>query len=76
MEKEDFEFYTMIEPHKDCWFRISGGTQKELTEKYMVDELEKRLEYDKENTDLPDKLDYKRINEFVMDVNERVVVGI
>lgn len=42
----------------------------------MVDELEKRLEYDKENTDLPDKPDYKRINEFVMDVNERVVVGI
>lgn len=35
MEKEDFEFYTMIEPHKDCWFRISGDTQKELTEKYM-----------------------------------------
>lgn len=35
MKKEDFEFYTMIEPHKDCWFRISGDTQKELTEKYM-----------------------------------------
>lgn len=41
----------------------------------MVDELEKRLEYDKENTDLPDNPNYKRINEFVMDVNERVVVG-
>ena len=41
----------------------------------MIDELEKRLEYDKENTDLPDKPDYKRINEFVMNVNERVVVG-
>lgn len=41
----------------------------------MVDELEKRLEYDKENTDLPDNPDYKRINEFVMDVNERVIVG-
>ena len=41
----------------------------------LVDELEKRLEYDKENTDLPDKPDYKRINEFVMNVNERVVRG-
>lgn len=35
MQKEDFEFYTMIEPYKDCWFKISGDTQKELTEKYM-----------------------------------------
>ena len=41
----------------------------------MIDELEKRLEYDKNNTDLPDNPDYKRINEFVMDVNERVVRG-
>lgn len=41
----------------------------------MVDELEKRLEYDKINTDLPDKPDYKRINEFVVDVNSRVVKG-
>ena len=39
----------------------------------MVDELEKRLDYDKANTDLPANPDYKRINEFVMDVNERVV---
>ena len=39
----------------------------------LVDELERRLEYDKKNTDLPEKPDYKRINEFVMDVNERVV---
>lgn len=41
----------------------------------MVDALEKRLEYDKMNTDLPDKPDYKRINEFVMDVNEKIVKG-
>lgn len=41
----------------------------------MVDELEKRLEYDAENTSLPEKPDYKKINEFVMSVNERVVKG-
>lgn len=41
----------------------------------IVDELEKRMEYAKENTELPDKPDYKRINEFVMSVNERVVRG-
>lgn len=42
----------------------------------MVDELEKRLDYDKENTLLPDKPNYKEINEFVASVNERVVRGV
>lgn len=41
----------------------------------MVDEYEKRLDYAKENTDLPDSPNYKRINEFVAYVNERVVRG-
>ena len=41
----------------------------------MVNELEKRLTYDKENTSLPDKPDYREINEFVASVNERVVKG-
>lgn len=41
----------------------------------MVDELEKRLEYDKEHTSLPEKPNYKEINEFVASVNERVVKG-
>lgn len=39
----------------------------------MVDEYERRLKYDAENTSLPDNPDYKRINEFVESVNERVV---
>lgn len=42
----------------------------------MVNELEKRLEYAKEHTFLPDKPDYNAIDEFVMSVNERVVKGI
>lgn len=41
----------------------------------MVNDYEKRLEYAKNNTSLPDKPDYKRINEFVASVNERVVKG-
>lgn len=41
----------------------------------MVDQLEKRLEYDKKNTSLPPGPNYKEINEFVMSVNERVVKG-
>ena len=41
----------------------------------MVDDYEKKLEYAKNNTNLPDNPDYKRINEFVASVNERVVRG-
>lgn len=41
----------------------------------MVSEYEKRLEYAVENTSLPDKPDYDKINEFLMSVNERVVKG-
>ena len=41
----------------------------------MVDEYEKRLEYAKQNTSLPDNPNYKEINEFVASVNERVVKG-
>ena len=39
----------------------------------MVDEYEKRLQYDIENTSLPDKPDYKRIKELVMDINENII---
>ena len=42
----------------------------------IIDEFEKRLAYAKENTSLPDVPDYKKINEFVADVNERVVRGV
>lgn len=41
----------------------------------IVNELEKRMQYDKENTSLPESPDYNRINDFVMSVNERIVRG-
>ena len=41
----------------------------------MVDDYEKKLDYAKLNTSLPDSPDYKKINEFVMSVNEKVVKG-
>lgn len=41
----------------------------------MVDDFEKKLEYAKNNTDLPDKPNYKSIREFSMSVNERIVKG-
>ena len=39
----------------------------------IVDDYEKKLNYAKLNTSLPDNPDYKKINEFVISVNERVV---
>jgi predicted nucleotidyltransferase len=41
----------------------------------LVDELEAKLDKVKQTTSLPDHPDYKKINEFVMSVNERVVKG-
>lgn len=41
----------------------------------LLNEYEKRFDYAKENTSLPDVPDYKKINEFKMYVNERIVKG-
>ena len=41
----------------------------------MVDDYEKKLEYAKNNTSLPDNPVQKKINKFVASVNERVVKG-
>lgn len=41
----------------------------------MVNDFEKKLKYVADNTDLPDKPDYKKIDEFIASVNERVVLG-
>lgn len=41
----------------------------------IVSDLEKRLAYDVENTDLPEYPDYDSINCFVAEVNERIVKG-
>ena len=41
----------------------------------LVTYYEKKLEYAKQNTSLPEKPDYNRIRDFVMSVNERVVKG-
>ena len=48
-----------------------GSFRSEFFE--MIDECEKRLEYDAKNTSLPDHPDYNKINDFVMDVNERII---
>ena len=42
----------------------------------LIDELEKRLNYDRENTNLPDKPDYNKIKEIQIEVNDKIVRGI
>lgn len=39
----------------------------------LLNEYEKRFEYAKANSSLPDKPDYKKVEEFVMSVNERAI---
>ena len=41
----------------------------------MVDELEKRLEYAREHTNLPKKPNDKAINDLLAAVNEKIVAG-
>ena len=41
----------------------------------LIDEFEARMEYAANNTSLPDKPDYKKIKEFQVSVNERIVLG-
>ena len=79
LEKE--KIVTYREHEHDLLMDIRNGkyldsNKQPIAEFYeMVDEYEKRLEYAKENTNLPDNPDYKAINEFVASVNERVVKG-
>ena len=80
LEKEEIVTYRVDE--HDLLMDIRNG--KYITEDNqirseffdLVNELEKRLEYAAINTSLPDVPDYKRINEFKMDVNERIVRGL
>ena len=76
---ENEKIVTYREKEHDLLMSIRGGkyldsNNQPIPEFFeMVDALDKRLEYDKENTSLPEKPNYDRINEFVMSVNERVV---
>lgn len=52
------------------------GNDQPIPEFYeMVAEYEKKLDYAKKHTNLPEKPDYKKIQEFLASVNERVVKG-
>lgn len=79
LEKE--EIITYREKDHDFLMSIRDGKYldkndqptKEFFE--IVDDLQKRFEAAAENTKLPAQPDYKKINEFLANVNERVVKG-
>ena len=79
LEKE--QIVTYREAEHDLLMDIRNGkyldsNDQPIPEFYeMVNNYEKRLDYAKLNTSLPDNPDYKKINEFVMSVNERIVKG-
>ena len=79
LEKE--QIVTYRETEHDLLMDIRNGkyldsNDQPIPEFYeMVDDYEKKLDYAKLNTSLPDSPNYKKISEFVMNVNERVVKG-
>lgn len=78
---EQGEIITYREKDHDLLMSIrSGAFQKEdhtfMPEFFeLISSLKKRLEYDKAHTELPDHPNMKKVEEFVMSVNERVVRG-
>ena len=79
LEKE--EIITYRESEHELLMRVRNGefldeNRQPTTEFYdLLNEYEKRFDYAKNNTSLPDVPDHKRINEFKMYVNERIVKG-
>ncbi|MDE6314186.1 MAG: nucleotidyltransferase domain-containing protein [Lachnospiraceae bacterium] len=79
LEKE--EIITYREEEHDLLMSIRNGAyldehrQPAAAFYDLLNEYEKRFEYAKKNTSLPDEPDYKHINEFQMYVNERIVRG-
>lgn len=79
LEKEDIITYReadhdMLMSIRKGQFRNEDGTyRQEFFD--MVNEFEKRLQYAKKNTALPDKPNMKRVEEFVMSVNMDAIQG-
>ena len=77
LEKEEINTYREAEHDLLMDLRngkFLGDNRQPIPEFFeMVDELERRLDYDKNNTSLPNVPDYNKINDFVGSVNERIV---
>ncbi len=59
----------LIEIRNGKYMNSDGTYNSEFFE--FVEELEKDFEYARENTDLPDKPDLKKVEELVIEINER-----
>lgn len=79
LEKEEIITYRTDEHNLLMSIRngeyLDGNRQPTTAFYDLLNEYEKRFDYAKNNTSLPDVPDYKRINEFKMYVNERIVKG-
>lgn len=77
----DGEIITYREKDHDFLMDIRNGKylddNRQPTKEFfdIVDDLEAKLDDAKEHTGLPNSPDYKKINEFVASVNERIVRG-
>lgn len=76
---EKGEINTYREQEHDLLMAIRNGeyldeNRQPISEFYdLVNELEGRLDYDKDNTDLPEEVHMKRIEDFVFTVNRDVI---
>lgn len=79
LEKEEINTYR--EKDHDFLMDIRNGkfldkNSQPVPEFYaLVDDYEKRLQYAAANSSLPEKPDYSAINDFLMNINERIVLG-
>jgi hypothetical protein len=77
----DGEIVTYREKDHDFLMEIRNGkyldeNRQPIPEFFdVVDDLEAKLDIAKQTTALPENPDYKKINEFVASVNERIVRG-
>lgn len=78
---EKGEINTYREEEHDLLMAIRNGNYQKEDGTYdysffrMIDRLKNRLEYAKKNTLLPQEPNYKRIEDFVCSVNERIIRG-
>lgn len=78
---EKGEIITYRENEHDLLMSIRNGewldeNKQPIQDFYkLVDDLEKRMQKDREQTKLPQKPDYAAINRFMISVNERIVNG-
>lgn len=78
---EKGEIITYRETEHDLLMSIRNGAfldgESQPTADFfaLVNDYKKRMEYAEKNTLLPEKPDYKRIKDFIISVNEKVVAG-